>query len=51
MTTPQDKKMLNIHRKDFYTFFSEHDIRRGTNFGKTFPELNDFYNNCKEIKI
>jgi organic radical activating enzyme len=51
MITPQDEKMLNVHRKDFYNFFNEHDIRRGTNFGKTFPELNDFYNNCKEIKI
>ena len=38
------------HRKDFYNFFSEHDRRRGTNFEKTFPELADFYNKCKEMK-
>jgi hypothetical protein len=38
------------HRKDFYKFFSEHDKRRGTNFEKTFPELADFYNKCKEMK-
>jgi organic radical activating enzyme len=47
MIIPQDEKLLNINRKDFYKFFNEHDIRRGTNFTKTFPELADFYNSCK----
>lgn len=34
--------------KNFYLFFSEHDRRRGTNFLETFPELEKFWNNCKE---
>ena len=32
---------------DFYRFFNEHDTRRGTNFLETFPEMSDWYNNCK----
>ena len=32
---------------DFYRFFDEHDRRRKTNFLETFPEMNDWYNNCK----
>jgi hypothetical protein len=32
---------------DFYRFFNEHDTRRKTNFLKTFPEMNDWYNTCK----
>jgi len=33
--------------QNFYKFFSEHDRRRGTDFVKTFPELEKFWNNCK----
>ena len=32
---------------DFYRFFNEHDARRKTNFLETFPEMSDWYNNCK----
>jgi hypothetical protein len=32
---------------DFYRFFAEHDRRRKTNFLQTFPEMVDWYNNCK----
>lgn len=41
----------NIERKrgDFYRFFSEHDRRRGTNFLETFPEMSEFWNECKYI--
>ena len=39
----RDKAMAN-----FYAFFSQHDERRGTNFLKTFPELEDFWNKCKD---
>ncbi len=35
-------------RADFYKFFSEHDHRRGTDFLETFPEMNDFWELCKE---
>jgi hypothetical protein len=36
-------------RKDFVIFVDEHDRRRGTNFLKTFPEMAEFYNYCKDL--
>lgn len=35
-------------RADFYKFFNEHDNRRGTSFLITFPEMEDFWELCKE---
>jgi organic radical activating enzyme len=35
-------------QKDFSIFVDEHDRRRGTNFLNTFPEMADFYNECKQ---
>jgi hypothetical protein len=35
-------------RKDFAAFITEYDIRRGTDFNKTFPELTDFYQLCQQ---
>ena len=43
-----DPKIIE-DRKNFYRFFNAHDERRGTNFLKTFPELKEFYNKCKEL--
>ena len=34
-------------RKDFASFISEYDRRRGTDFNKTFPELSEFYKLCQ----
>ena len=34
-------------QKKFYEFFSEHDRRRNTDFVKTFPELNSFWEKCQ----
>jgi hypothetical protein len=34
---------------NFYLFFKQHDQRRNTDFVKTFPELTDFWNRCKDI--
>jgi hypothetical protein len=34
-------------KRDFYNWFTEYDRRRGTDFAKTFPELNMFYTICK----
>jgi len=31
---------------DFYRFFNEHDQRRGTDFLKTFPEMQSFWEEC-----
>lgn len=35
-------------RKDFYTWFTEYDRRRNTDFITTFPEMQDFYMLCKD---
>lgn len=51
MVAPQNEKMLNVNRYDFYKYFSEHDKRRNTDFCKTFPEFEDFFNQCKNIKL
>ncbi len=51
MISPQDNKQQMCNRLDFYLFFSEHDKRRGTNFVKTFPEYEDFFNFCKTIQL
>lgn len=44
-------KAENVHiptaRRDFYIFVNEHDRRRGTDFLKTFPELEPFYRICE----
>jgi hypothetical protein len=32
---------------DFYRFFNEYDSRHKTNFLKTFPEMNDWWNTCR----
>lgn len=42
-------EFVNTNRIDFVKFVDEHDQRRGTNFLETFPELEDFYNNCKKL--
>jgi hypothetical protein len=34
-------------KKNFYAFFNEHDRRRGTNFENTFPEMLEFWMECK----
>jgi organic radical activating enzyme len=38
---------VDINRKNFVDFVDEYDIRRGTNFFKTFPQMNNLYNNVK----
>ena len=34
-------------KKNFYAFFNEHDRRRGTNFLNIFPEMEEFWMECK----
>lgn len=43
--------LKNMRRYNFYQFFSNHDRRRGTDFLKTFPEFENFWNICKNTKI
>lgn len=42
-----DPDYVKIQRADFYRFFSEHDRRRGTDFLRTFPQMKEFWNECK----
>ena len=35
------------NKKNFYAFFNEHDRRRRTSFLNTFPEMEEFYMECK----
>jgi organic radical activating enzyme len=42
-----DPEYVKMQRADFYRFFSEHDKRRQTNFLSTFPEMKEFWNECK----
>jgi organic radical activating enzyme len=51
MLAPQDATQQMKNRYSFYKYFSEHDRRRGTDFVKTFPELEEFYNFCKTIQL
>jgi len=48
-TTQYSDSKLAEGRTDFYKWFCEHDQRRGTNFVKTFPELNNFFEMCKNV--
>ena len=45
---PQEKLIRD--RADFNKFFTEHDLRRNTNFLKTFPEMHDFWAMCEEAE-
>ena len=48
---PDKEKHVKEYRYNFGKFFQEHDKRRGTNFSSTFPELEEFYRKCLEIKL
>lgn len=51
MRSDDETNIKNMRMFNFYNYFRSHDERRGTDFCKTFPELEDFYNQCKEIKL
>ena len=38
-------------RRMFYEWIQQYDKRRGTDFLKTFPEMNKFYEDCKACMI
>lgn len=42
-----DPDYVIMQRADFYRFFNEHDKRRKTDFVNTFPEMREFWNECK----
>ncbi len=47
--TTYDDQKLEEGRRDFYQWFTEYDRRRGTDFIKTFPELENFYYECRTV--
>ena len=47
--TKVSPEKLKKNRINFYRFFKEHDLRRGTDLVKTFPELADFWLECKQL--
>jgi pyruvate-formate lyase-activating enzyme len=47
----ESEESLNKRRYSFYHFFKAHDERRGTDFCKTFPELEEFFHKCSKIKL
>ena len=42
-----DSSYVKLQRADFYRFFHEHDQRRNTDFLSTFPEMKEFWDECK----
>jgi hypothetical protein len=42
-----DPKYLMAQRADFYKFFNEHDKRRKTSFEETFPQMLEFWKECR----
>jgi hypothetical protein len=46
---PVSEEKIQQGRRDFYNWFTEYDRRRGTDFLKTFPELEKFYHDCKSL--
>lgn len=47
MKVEEPELSLITNRRNFALFVDEHDRRRGTNFLKTFPEMEEFYELCK----
>ena len=45
------EKQVKEQRYNFGKYFKEHDKRRGTDFCRVFPELEEFYKQCLEIKL
>jgi hypothetical protein len=40
------KQDNTVARADFHRFFGEHDLRRGTDFLRTFPEMKSWWEEC-----
>ena len=42
-----DPEYVTLQRANFYRFFNEHDKRRKTNFLETFPQMKEFWEECR----
>ncbi len=47
-STEYAPEKIHEGRKDFWNFFKEQDRRRNIDFESTFPEMNDFFQLCKQ---
>jgi organic radical activating enzyme len=47
MKVHSDSSQISPLRAQFAEYITEYDLRRGTSFKETFPELADFYQECK----
>jgi len=45
------EQQVKEQRYNFGKYFKEHDKRRGTDFCEIFPELEEFYKQCLEIRL
>ena len=48
-TTEYDQDKITEGQRDFYNWFNELDLRRGTDFVTTFPEMEKFFKKCGKI--
>jgi len=48
-TTNYSEEKIVEGRRDFFNWFVEYDRRRNVSFLETFPELADFFINCKNV--
>ena len=46
---PMPIEEQTLHKKNFYKYFMEHDKRRDTDIRKTFPEIEQFIDECEEL--
>lgn len=46
---PLPKEEEIMAKKNFYKYFMEQDVRRGTNIRETFPEMIEFINECEDL--
>jgi len=44
-----DPEYVKLQQADFYRFFNEHDKRRNTDFLKTFPEMSQWWADCRYL--
>jgi len=47
-TVNYEEQRVNEGRADFFNWFTEYDRRRKTDFLKTFPDMESFWNLCKQ---
>jgi organic radical activating enzyme len=49
-TVNYSEERVQEGRKDFHNWFTEYDRRRNVNFIETFPDMEKFWDMCKDIK-